>query len=324
MPSMVNVNRFISTAVIPLVILVYGVFLLIDHGHNRAFELAITRSIQRDYIQIDDIPAEHIQNIQKIGSINGLLFGGSNAAYSLSAGFLSYYTGMTWYNASLNAELGSIKRHKNFIQDLSADIDRTKVRYVVYSSYIPYEKKVAGFESSANRGITIKPKVSILGYISHHRSFNSDQRDRFGDRNKRDRFGDRNKRDRFGDKVFENVYCRFTAHDPVSHQRENVDISAEFLADYAIFFASLFPNASILIVLPSEYYGALSFDDSIFEQTLRTKFYSILNARYFKDTNMKIIFQPPYTSIKQLCDEQYHANEDGRLWRTRNLIEFIR
>jgi hypothetical protein len=315
MPSMVSANRFISRAVIPLVILAYGVFLLIDHGHNRAFELAITRSIQRDYVQTDHTPTEHIQNIQKIGSINGLLFGGSNAAYSLSAGFLSYYTGMTWYNASLNAELGNIKRHKNFIQDLSAEIDRTKVRYVVYSSYIPYEKKVAGFESRANRGITIKPKISILGYIRHHRFPNSEQRDRFGDKNKRDRFGD---------KIFENVNCRFTADDPVSHQRENVDISAEFLADYAIFFASLFPNASILIVLPSEYYGALSFDDSIFEQTLRTKFYSILNARYFKDTNMKIIFQPPYTSIKQLCDEQYHANEDGRVWRTRNLIEFMR
>jgi hypothetical protein len=217
---------------------------------------------------------------------------------------------MKWYNASLNAELGNIKRHKNFIQDLSAEIDRTTVRYVVYSSYIPYEKKVVAFESSANRGITIKPEVSILGYIRYYHFPSSDQGDRFADKNKRDRFGD---------KIFEN-YCRFTADD-LSHQRENVDISAEFLADYAIFFASLFPNASILIVLPSEYYGALSFDDSIFEQTLRTKFYSILNARYFKDANMKIIFQPPYTSIKQLCDEQYHANEDGRLWRTRNLVK---
>jgi hypothetical protein len=308
---MVSANRFISTAVIPLVILAYGVFLLIDHGHNRAFELAITGSLQRDHIQTDQISTEHIQNIQKIGSIDGLLFGGSNAAYSLSAGFLRYYTGMKWYNASLNAELGTIKRHKNFIQDLSAGIDRTKVRYVAYSSYIPYEKKVARFESSANRGITIKPKISILGYIRHHRFRNSDQR------------GNEDKRDGFGDKVFENVNCRFPADNPVSHQREDVDISAEFLADYAIFFASLFPNASILVVLPSEYYGALSFDDSIFEQALRTKFYSILNARSFKDTNMKIIFQPPYTSIKQVCDEQYHANEDGRLWRTRNLIELM-
>jgi hypothetical protein len=311
MLSMVSANRFISTAVIPLVTLAYGVFLLIDHGHN-PIDLANRDHIQRDHPQRDHIQRDLIQNIQKIGGINGLLFGGSNATYSLSAGFLSYYTGMTWYNASVSAELQNIERHKNFIQDLSADIDRTKVRYVVYSTYVPYEKKIARFEASANRGIMIKPKTSILGYIRHHDFRNSDQRERFPE-----------KRDRFGDKVFENVNCRFTAEDPVSHQREDVDISAEFLADYATFFASLFPNASILVVLPSEYYGALSVDDSIFEQTLRTKFYSILNARFFKDTNMKIIFQPPYTSIKQVCDEQYHANEDGRLWRTRNLVEFI-
>jgi hypothetical protein len=79
-------------------------------------------------------------------------------------------------------------------------------------------------------------------------------------------------------------------------------------------------HAAILIVLPSEYY-ALSFDDSIFEQTLRTKFYSVWNARYSKNAIIKIIFQPRYASNEQVCDEQYHANEDGRLWRTRNLIE---
>jgi hypothetical protein len=310
MPSMVSANRFINTVVLPLVIVAYGVYLLIDHVHN------------------NQLPASgnHIQRIQKIGSIDGLLFGGSNVVYSLSAELLSYHTGMKWYNASVLGEWWSIERHKNFIQDLSTRIDRTKVRYVVYSSIAPYQKEIiARAESRENLatgknlgtredlGISIKPKISILGYIHHHSLRNSDQRDNFLE-----------KRDRFGDKVFENLNCRFTAEDPVSHQREDVDNSAEFLADYANFFASLFPNAAILIVLPSEYYGALSFDDSIFEQTLRTKFYSVLNAKYSKNGFMKIIFQPPYTSIKQVCDGRSHANEDGRLWRTRNLVESMR
>jgi hypothetical protein len=186
---------------------------------------------------------------------------------------------------------------------LSARIDRAKVRYVVYSSYVPYSTGItARFESST---IKIKPKISILGYI-------------------RDQPVRLLQRDRFGDAVFENVNCHFTAEYSTYHRREDVDISAEFLVDHAIFFASLFPNASIFIVLPSEYYGALSFNDSIFEQTLRTKFYSGLNEQYFKDTDMKIIFQPPFTSVKQVCDLQYHANEGGRLWRTRNLIELMR
>ena len=282
---MVSANRFIRTAVIPLIIVAYGVFLLIDH----------------DQYNPVDARRDHIQNIQKIGSIEGLLFGGSNVVYSLSAEFLSHYMGIKWYNASVIDELRTIERHKNFIQDLSARIDRAKVRYVVYSSYAPYwTGRIARFESST---IRIKPKISILGYIRHQP------------------VPDVTQRNRFGDIVFENANCDFTAEYSTYHRRENVDISAKFLADHAIFFASLFPNASIFIVLPSEYYGALSFNDSIFEQTLRTKFYSGLNERY---NDMKIIFQPPYTSVKQVCDLQNHANEGGRLWRTRNLIELMR
>jgi hypothetical protein len=289
MLSMVNANRFINTVVIPLVIVAYGVFLLIDHNN-----------------QVNG--RDHIQSIQKIGSIDGLVFGGSNAMYGLSAEFLSYYTGIKWHNASVLAELGTIQQHKSFIEALSARIDRTKVRYVVYSTIAPNQTGViARSQSSTNLGITIKPKISALGYI-RHQPF-SDSGFRYY------------KRNIFGDMVFENEACDFTA--VAKHEREDEDISTDFLVDYTIFFASLFPNASILIVvpsaLPSAYYGALSFDDSRFEENLRTKFYNVLKRKYFKNTNVKIIFQPPYSSVTQVCD-----TEGGRLWRTRNLIEFIR
>ncbi len=127
MPSMVSANRFIRTAVIPLIIVAYGVFLLIDHDH---------------YSPVIDAGRDHIQNIQKIGSIEGLLFGGSNVVYSLSAEFLSHHMGIKWYNASVMNELRTIERHKNFIQDLSARIDPAKVRYVVYLKSYPFTMTV--------------------------------------------------------------------------------------------------------------------------------------------------------------------------------------
>jgi hypothetical protein len=108
------------------------------------------------------------------------------------------------------------------------------------------------------------------------------------------------------------------------HEREDVDVSADFLVDQAVFYASVFPNASMFIVLPSEYYGVARFDDSIFEQDLRTKFYGLLRQKYHFEGMVKIIFQPPYPSITQVCDNQRHADEDGRVWRTKNLIESIR
>jgi hypothetical protein len=292
MLSMVSVNRFINAVVIPLVIVAYAVFLLIDY---------------RDHTEVAP-HRDRIQSIQKIGNIHGLLFGGSNAVYSLSAELLSYDMGINWYNASVVEELRTIQRYQNFIQDLVARIDRTTVRYVVYSSIAPYQMgAIAKSEYSENLGI--KPKISALGYIRHQPFAES-------------KFPQRDDRNRFGDMVFGSVNCHFKS--VVKHERENEDISTEFLVDYAIFFASLFPNASILIVLPSEYYGALSFDDSIFEQSLRAKFYSVLKTKYSKKNAIKIIFQPPYSGITQVCDQQNHANKDGRLWRTRNLIGFMR
>jgi hypothetical protein len=308
MLSMVSANRFISTAVIPIVILAYVVFLFVDHGHDQ-------------YVRYRDalyqIPANYIQSIQKIGRIDGLLFGGSNSKYSLSAEFLSYSMGVNWYNASVISEFGTIERHKNFIRDLSALIDRTKVRYVVYSSIAPYKKgEIASYKSRENLGIGIKPKISVLGYL-RHQLFRDSEFSQLHRALEFPRFS------RFGDWVFENENCG--AKSVLKHEREDEDISVEFLVDYAIFFASLFPNASILIVLPSEYHdGSLSFDNSLFEQTLRTKFYSVLEAKYLRKTTIKIIFQPPYSSITQVCHQPFHANEDGRLWRTRNLIEFMR
>src|SRR5215510_11262445 len=99
MLSMVNANRFINMGAIPLVIVAYAVFLWIDHNHHKYPE---------------------IQNIKNIGGVEGLVFGGSNAVYSLSAESLSYFTGVKWYNVSVMAELRNVKRHKNFIKDFSA------------------------------------------------------------------------------------------------------------------------------------------------------------------------------------------------------------
>ena len=100
MLSMVNVNRFINTIAIPLVIGAYALFLLIDQAYKNESPLK----------------EDHIQIVQKIGNIDGLLFGGSNAVYSLSAEFLSYYKGINWYNASVLSELDTIERHKNLFR----------------------------------------------------------------------------------------------------------------------------------------------------------------------------------------------------------------
>jgi hypothetical protein len=304
---MVNANRFINIGAIPLVLVAYAVFIWIDHAHHA-----------RD--RYDPDVKVHMRNVKNSRSVDALVFGGSNAAYSLSAEYLSYITGLNWYNASLDGELHSINQYENFVRDLSARIDRTKVRYVIYSSILPYLMGEID-DLQKRHGEGIKPSGSVLGYIEQYISGRLRQVSR---RSQQNSLGDivfERQRNSFGDIVFKSVKCAFTENP--KHQREDVDTSADFLVDKAIFFTSVFPNASILIVLPSEYYGDAGFDDSIFEQNLRTKFYGLLRQKYHFEGMGKIIFQPPYSSITQVCDEQFHANEDGRVWRTGNLIESI-
>ena len=289
---MVNANRFINIVAIPLVLVAYAVFIWIDHNRD----------------QPDPEVKVLIQNVKNSDTIDALVLGGSNAVYSLSSELLSHNTGINWYNASLDDELHGIKHYNNFIRDLSARIDRTKVRYIVYSSifvYLTEEIANARPDKRVKRvnGEGIKPSFSILGYIAY-----------------RLRQWHQRQRNRFGDLVFESVKCEFTGD--LEHEHRNEDASANYLADEAIFLASVFPNASILIVLPSEYYG-VAIDDSIFDQNLDTKFDDVLRQKYHFEGMVKMIFQPPYSSITQICNDQRHADEDGRTWRTENLIESI-
>jgi hypothetical protein len=306
MLSMVNANRLINIGAIPLVAVAYAVFLCIDHNRN---------------VDTADIK-HHIQDIQNGGGVGGFVFGGSNAFYSLSAESLTYYTGMKWYNAAMDSEGVTGAR---IIQDLSTFIDRTKVQYVVYSSILPYTDGTFtsyGVGQKVN-GEGIKPNRSFFTRIFTYIKYGSDIALL---RNSEIRTA----RNGFGDIVFNKIECDFTTnnrmfttnkHLHLIHEREEIDTIVESLVDKAIYFASNFPNASILIVLPSGYYGE-SFVVS-FDQELRTKFYSALSERHSENSMVKIIVQPPYASITQVCDSPWHANEDGRVWRTENLIDLM-
>jgi hypothetical protein len=302
---MVNANRFIRMGAIPLVLVAYAIFIWIDQANHSRYR--------------DRDAKVHLQNAKNRRSVEGLVFGGSNAVYSLSAGDLSYHTGLSWYNASLYDELGSINKYKSFVRELSSRIDRTKVRYVAYSSTFPYEDGKID-EAKRERGEGIKPSLSVFQNIVQFIR----QVSRRSQHNSPGDIVPEQQRDSFGDIIFETVKCEITGNIwNIRHEREDEDTSANFLADAAIFYASVFPNASILIVLPSEYYGVASFDDSIFDQNLRTKLYGVLRQKYHFEGMVKIIFQPPYSSITQVCDNGVHADEDGRTWRTENLIESI-
>src|SRR5262249_12780571 len=155
-----------------------------------------------------------------------------------------------------------------------------------------YQTRRIGFFRSDKSGIKIKglgvkPKKSFLAYINHRNIEDIPQRNGYGDLI-------------FDDRVKCNFSESHATHEREA-EREDINIVVDFLVDMANFFSSVFPNASIQIVLPSEYYGQLGVNDSIFEEVLRIKFYGFLPEKYSTKSRVKIIFQPPYPSIAQVC-----------------------
>jgi hypothetical protein len=325
MLCMASVNRFIRRVAIPLVVVTYAGFLWFDH-----------------YFNDDPAIRYHLQHVKAGGNVGGLVLGGSNAYYGLSARLLSSYSGVSWYNAAMRNEMHLVIRYNNFIRDLAARVDRNNIRYIVYSTGLPYEfGRITGHRSDKNekvKGLGIKPKNSFLQYImkdSGHPDTSAPQPQNgflqyiMKDRGYSDRSGpDQERRDSYGDLVFSNEFeaaiCKLTGKE-FHYEREPVDLAVDFLVGQAIFLASVFPYASILVVLPSNYYGPVNFDDSAFERDVRAAFYGVLSRKYGSDTaRVRIVFQPPYSSPAQVCNAQDHANEVGRLWRTGNLIDFMR
>lgn len=67
-------------------------------------------------------------------TVNGLIVGGSNAMFSLSAKEMSALTGDEWFNASLMNEGFSFENQTEFLTQVAETVDPVEVRTVVVSS----------------------------------------------------------------------------------------------------------------------------------------------------------------------------------------------
>jgi hypothetical protein len=81
-----------------------------------------------------------------------------------------------------------------------------------------------------------------------------------------------------------------------------------------------FPNAKIILVIPSEFRGK-------YPITKTEKIKRIEELKTYGNDNFInkffVLFQPDFPSIEYTCDQSQHANELGRKYRTTNLVSFI-
>jgi hypothetical protein len=298
MRFMGSVNKA-STLLIPVVILGYFLYLIFDSTSSAP-------SNQKKIVEA------HLQNLKLNGKqATGLILGGSNAYYGLSAQLLMETTSINFYNLSLPAEGESDLAYNLFIQDTAKlHLNADKIKIVMYSSVLPLRSGSIKPYMAENRvnvwgdGVTpLKPQVSFASFLRRHTRTNHAEKDRIplplsnGDIN------------------FQTAICHQNQFD-TRLGLSSVDEVVGFLKHKRDFLKSNFPKSDILLVIPSEYYGGNGLPEA-WTDDLKQKFESI------KSSGDSLVIQPRIPSINLLCDSWHHPNVEGRNWRTRNLVDSL-
>lgn len=251
----------------------------------------------------DIIMDKQFQALKSHTQIEGLILGGSNALFGLSAKELSMKSGHVFINLSLYFEGGNIDNYSSYIRTASKQLNRDKIKWIIYSTidfYFPHiEKKDVGINGEKREiGNYFIPSVSLLSSIFRRfdRSIVEPTVAIGG----------------YGDKVF-------TVPEKWGFNNDtlicpNITVVFKKVMFINQVFKNLFPQARIIFVIPP----TLSSQVSLFRnyassisKDLRKKEINIL-AQYFQhyDTSCWV--------------DNRHVNNKGRIWRTQDLYDSLR
>lgn len=294
MPFMVNVNRLSLYVGIPLLLVIYLVYVLgsfffyDDQGRQQAID-------------------SHYENVATKSDINALILGGSNAVYSLSAEMLTDQTPFRFYNASIVNEGFGTRNYFGFIDDLITDEQAEKTKLVIYSSvlFVRSVTNIPGFEDEI---------LDILGQRNYPQLLPEKTFARFLiDQLKPSKSVSRSYGSitSLGDFDFERFICEYNASLEAEFEAPSFDEVSKWIYERQSFVQTKFPNAQVIMVFP------LEFDAN---PTLRNQYFDQIGSK-LKEEGVEYVIQRSTQDTSLICDAKHHANDKGRMVRTNDLIK---
>jgi len=267
-----------------------------------------------------DIANMHIQNIQVMSKIDGIILGGSNSFFSLSAEIFSSKRNEDWYNFSLLDQARSDKNYWSFIETSLSESNRADIKTVIYSSLSPMgknhitERMDNKYGLEGDTAFKVVPKIS---FASHLKKFLKNQN-----------FNQNNKKihplpNKFGDFKFNEYLCELDEINLSFKRNTNRTELISWLENELSSINKLFQNAKIFIVLPSEFYRKGNNDAMKINLTSKILASGIKDFSIKFDTEVYLVHQPPFPSRDMMCDARHHANQEGRIFRSTNLLESL-
>jgi len=293
---MVNVKSSIVFYMFLFFLLVYSSYLIYDHNHQNMEHI-------KDFGLAKRSLSEEV-------SFDSVLLGGSNVAYSLSAEQLTLESNNFWFNFGLSSEGFKDKNYWSYIEKTIDEDKRSKIKFAIYSSISPFKSGHILSRKSSIQNIWGEIPLSFFPSLSLAHRLKSF-------------FG--NKKTLIypmpllrGDFNFKNKECN--QNYIVRFEREMKEIVLqEWIESQSKDISRIFPNAKIIFVMPSEFYG------SKYDRELADSMSNVLKNIVLSNSRLEIIYfsQNPFPSRKITCDSMLHGNSEGREWRTKELSQFL-
>ena len=273
-----------------------------------------------DHFYFDDHGVREIIETRNLGiktssdQIDGIIIGGSNALWGISAKNLSKDSSINFYNLAMHSNGVNYKNYFEYIKSSLTPSQALEVKYIFWSTIQSiHEPPWNDFDRDIFGRLRLSkliPNQSVLSFL--YKRFTR-QESVFYEVDKN-----------YGDFIFDNFKCTLSDSRYINSSDINLAQSGSYqlvnlqklelqLKVYQEFFQSYFPNAAVIFVIPSTLH---EINLSLFE---KKELVNILNA-----FNMKLHIQSQLNDIKYFCESDHHPNELGRNLRTRDLTKFMK
>jgi hypothetical protein len=259
---------------------------------------------------------QKVARLQVVGNIDGLIVGGSNAVYSLSAEQMSELSGGSWFNAALPMEGANLENYSAFLDFVADSIDAKKVRTVVISSILLVRGTISDdFRAQTGYGFDgVKlspswlPSQSLWTLVADPPKIFSTLISKRGDL-----FHDAGKK------------CWKKAPD-ISIRSLNDNQIDWILETWLPLTHATFPQADIVVTVPAVYLVHIPdpVDSLDYVERLQSRIDAWIGEHAeLSGIRITSVLEPNYDDPSILCAGNHHFNAEGRALRTDALYELM-
>lgn len=302
---MASVNKLFKIG-LALLMFIYVIYLLLENFRKLTlYEINSMNKISRNILAKPDI--------------DGVILGGSNSLFTLSAEKISKMRSEKWLNLSIVKEGITDKNYWNFIKDTLTLKQRESIKNIVYSTVSPLREHWA--EDRYNTFIiqkkfiwklpkSIKPSSSIL--VRWKNFFLKNEKKKYPLPNS------------FGDFDFTKYDCNLIKKQIQEFKpNENKKKIYKRTSKQLKATIQLFPNSKIYYAIPFQYYKNI---EASKRANLLNDILEDVIINFNKKNNTQVYFVPQlqFSNKTLLCDFEHHGNLVGQSWRTDKLLQTMK